>query len=318
MRELHVKTPLIKSDYFSSFLEHNVYLKMESSQVSGSFKIRGIGNLSAKCVENGCKSLIGCSGGNAGIAVAHAAKLLNVSATVFVPETTSQRSIALMKSQGSQVIVKGANYNKALEEAIQESKKPGNALIDAYDHPDIWEGHSTIISEIQEQLNEKPSIVIVPVGGGGLLLGILQGLENAGWTDVPVLAMETLGAHCFNMSVKAGKVIPLENITSIAKTLGARTVPQQLIDSLAKFKIISEVVTDAQAVSSCLHFAANENTVVEPSCGAALASVYCKVLQTLIKDERVHLTDGPAIVIVSGGSGVTLNMLQTWANEMNV
>lgn len=75
------------------------------------------------------------------------------------------------------------------------------------------EGVASVIHESAEQLPEKPSIVVVSVGGGGLLSGVLQGMHNVGWTDVPVVAMETKGADSFNASVQAGELVTLDAIT---------------------------------------------------------------------------------------------------------
>ena len=75
------------------------------------------------------------------------------------------------------------------------------------------EGVATVIHESAEQLPQKPSIVVVSVGGGGLLSGVLQGMHDVGWTDVPVVAMETKGADSFNASVKEGELVTLDAIT---------------------------------------------------------------------------------------------------------
>lgn len=76
---------------------------------------------------------------------------------------------------------------------------------------------ASVIHESAEQLPEKPSIVVVSVGGGGLLSGVLQGMHSVGWTDVPVVAMETKGADSFNASVQAGKLVTLDAITRFVK-----------------------------------------------------------------------------------------------------
>ena len=72
---------------------------------------------------------------------------------------------------------------------------------------------ATIILEAAEQLLEKPSMVVVSVGGGGLMSGVLQGMHNVGWTDVPLVAMETKGADSFDAAVQAGELVTLDAIT---------------------------------------------------------------------------------------------------------
>lgn len=75
------------------------------------------------------------------------------------------------------------------------------------------EGVATVIHESAKQLQEKPGMVVVSVGGGGLLSGVLQGMHDVGWTDVPLVAMETKGAHSFDAAIQAGKLVTLDAIT---------------------------------------------------------------------------------------------------------
>ena len=90
----------------------------------------------------------------------------------------------------------------------------------------IWEGHGTIVDELKQDLKGvKPSLIICSVGGGGLMLGILNGLKRNGGDDVPVLAMETNGADSLNTSIKAGTIVTLDSIRSIAKSLGNTAAP---------------------------------------------------------------------------------------------
>ena len=74
-------------------------------------------------------------------------------------------------------------------------------------------GHSSIIKEAKEQLPYQPDVVIVSVGGGGLLNGILEGMWEVGWQDVPCVAMETHGANCLNAALKEGAQVTLPDIT---------------------------------------------------------------------------------------------------------
>ncbi|XP_049785214.1 L-serine dehydratase/L-threonine deaminase-like [Schistocerca cancellata] len=313
---LHCQTPLKKVDVLSQYLPgRDVYLKMESSQVTGSFKMRGIGCRARKAVENGCTHLLSCSGGNAGLATAEAARLLSVPCTAVVPQTTTQRMISRIQEKGATVICHGDNFNTAQRKAFElVNEIEGSVYVSPYDHPDIWEGCTTVVRELSSEMPERPAVIVASVGGGGLLTGILDGLKEVGWQDVPVLAMETYGAHCFNLSMKASQIVAMEKITSIATSLGARTVTEGLMERVPHFKVISEVVEDKAAVQSCLKFAELENVVVEPACGATLAALYSGILSRLDSEHR--LPPGPAVLIVCGGTGVTLDQLQTWATQL--
>ncbi len=154
----------------------------------------------------------------------------------------------------------------------------------------------------------KPGAIVVAVGGGGLLCGLLAGLHQVGWKEVPVLAVETAGAASLAASVQAGRLVTLDRITSIATTLGARTVAGEALAWTQRHKIFPWIVTDRAAVEACLRFADEQRVLVEPACGAALASVYgrAKPLEDL----------APIVVIVCGGAGVNLELLDKWKKKV--
>jgi len=294
-------------------------MKMENCQASGSYKIRGIGQLARKLKEEGCQQFMTSSGGNAGVAASYASKALGIPCTVFVPESTQPACVNLIRDNGAQVKIVGSTYNAAEEIALKEAEKQGCGFLHPYNHPEVWAGNSTLVKELKVQLPSKPSTIVLSVGGGGLLLGVIKGLERVGWQDVPVVAMETFGADCFNLSVKANKIVALDTITSVAKCLGARTVAPHLLEILPEFSIFSEVVPDAQAILSCIKFADDERTLVEPGCGATLAAVYCGVLKKLQAEGYLpDLASGPIVVIVCGGNGASLSLFQEWAARFNV
>lgn len=319
-RPLHIVTPLLRSAALAKHLPmcKNVYLKMENCQISGSFKIRGFGLQCQKLKQEGCQRLVVASSGNTGLAVASASQMIGIPCTVFVPENSPLVSAERLQQNGAQVVVKGADFSAAAMFAQQEAKKPGASYVNPMD-PRVWAGHSTVVDELVIQLSDKPSVIVAAVGDGGLLTGVLKGLERAGWQDVPVVAMETVGTHCFNLSVTAKKMIVLDKITSVATCLGNSAVNPHLLNILSQFNVISEVVTDAQAITSCIKFADDEYTIVEPGCGASLASVYCGVLTRLHAEGKLpHLESRPAVIIVCGGRSVSLHLLQDWAKQFNV
>lgn len=75
------------------------------------------------------------------------------------------------------------------------------------------EGHTSLVKELEQDLREKPGAIVLSVGGGGLLNGVVEGLRRAGWADVPIVAMETMGAHSLNAAMKAGELVTLPEIT---------------------------------------------------------------------------------------------------------
>ncbi len=303
MQPTYVVTPLWESQPLSKALGVPVLLKMESFQPTGSFKARGMGTACRAAAERGARRVICSSGGNAGYSVAFAGRQLGLAVTVVVPESTSSRARELILSEGAELLIHGASWDDAHAFALELARSEQAAYIHPFDDPEIWSGHATMIREIAEQ-GSKPGAVVVSVGGGGLLCGLIEGLHAVGWTDVPVLAVETKGADSFAAAVQAGHLVTLDRITSVATTLGARTVAPQALEWTRHHPITPWVVSDRAAVNACLRFADDHRVLVEPACGAALAAAY----------ERAQPLEGrsPVVIIVCGGAGVTRDLLDHW------
>lgn len=317
---LHIVTPTVESNVLSDILGHRCVLKLEVLQPSGSFKLRGIGHhCQAAVAKRGCTHLVSSSGGNAGLAVAYCGRKMRIPVTVIVPQTTSSLIQEKLKSEGAIVEVHGAAWDEAHARAMAIAKEPGHELIHPFDHPEIWEGHASMVPELVGYLQgQRPAAVITVVGGGGLLSGLMAGMESAGWKDVPVLACETAGAASFQAAMQAGSLITLPAITSIANTLGAKTVAKQALECAKRYDIHSYVMSDAQAVSACLRFADEHRILVEPACGAALAAGYQKADELIRLLPESPSDDHPIVFIVCGGSGVSLQKLQEWKDKFNL
>ena len=238
---LHIETPLIESVALSQRVEGNVYLKMEALQPSGSFKLRGIGHACQKYLSEGAKEFICSSGGNAGIAVAYSGRKLGVPVTVIVPKTTSQRSIEMIKQEKAKVIVRGETWQEAHDFALELSVE-NSVYIHPFDNPLLWSGHATLIDEVRKS-KLLPDVVILSVGGGGLLCGIIEGLQRNDMANIPILAVETIGADSLSKSLKAGRHLEIEDIKSIATSLGAKKVAKAAYESCYKHKVVSHVQT---------------------------------------------------------------------------
>jgi len=197
----------------------------------------------------------------------------------------------------------------------EAGKDPNYAFVHPYDNPAIWEGHSVIVEEIQDDLKgRRPACIAMSVGGGGMLMGILLGMEKAGWKDVPILALETEGCECFHLSLKEGRIVDVEP-RSIAKTLGCRTPAPKLMEKVKEFNIISHVVPDSLAATGCVQLADDHGLMVEPSCGVTVSSVYSQLLPGIMEDQGYDSKAGPLVLIMCGGSDITLDILQSYRDK---
>ncbi|XP_022067212.2 serine dehydratase-like [Acanthochromis polyacanthus] len=317
----HVNTPLLECMRMSKRLGIPVYLKMENSQPSGSFKIRGIGHLCQQLARQS-KGVVCASGGNAGVAAAYAARKMGVPSTIVIPSSSPQLVVQRLQDEGATVKIAGKVWDDANAEALRLAETEGLTYVPPFDHPLLWQGHSSVITEVAASLGPgvKPGAVLVAVGGGGLLCGIIQGLKNVGWMDVPVVAMETVGADCFNAALKAGKLVTLDDITSEAKCLGAKTACKQAFEysQSSELNIISELVTDQQALQAVQTFLDEERVLVEMACGAALAAVYSGLIGRLQDEGRLPTLSGPLVVIVCGGGSINLEELSSLKHKLHV
>lgn len=292
-----IETPFVPSEPLARAAGRPVWLKLENTQPSGSFKLRGMGHACERAVQRGATQLVSSSGGNAGYAVAWAGRRLGVSVTVVVPRRTSPTMRARIEAEGAAVVVHGEVWDDAHAHA---QTLPG-VLVHPFDHPDCWEGHASLVHEMARQ-GPRPGLIVVAVGGGGLLTGVLQGMDAVGWSDVPVLAMETHGTASLGAAMKAGRPVTLPGIEGVALTLGARQVCDEAFEAVGRHKVAVRSVSDAAAVDAVGRFLDDHRMLVEPACGAALAPVYAGDVEG----------EGPVAVIVCGGAGATREALAGW------
>eukprot|EP00076_Gallus_gallus_P003074 NP_001185572.1 serine dehydratase-like [Gallus gallus] len=317
-KPFHIVSPLLESLPLSRAAGTQVYMKLENVQPTGSFKIRGVGHLCQEAARKGCQRFVCSSGGNAGMAAAYAARKLGLPATVVVPTSTSPSTVHRLEELGATVEIYGKVWDEANQRALVLAQNKGWASIHPFDHPLMWQGHASLVLELKDALDTKPDAIVLAVGGGGLLAGVVAGLQQVGWLDVPIIAAETWGAHSFHAALKAGHLITLPDITSVAKCLGAKTVSARALQCAQEIQVISEVVEDAEAVRAVESFLDDERMLVQPACGAALALLYSGRLQQLQRDGHLRTPLGRVVVVVCGGSSMTAALLRDLKNQLGL
>lgn len=300
---LHVETPLIESRPLGAAAGRKVWLKLEALQPPGSFKLRGVGHACETYKARGARRFVSSSGGNAGLAVAYAGRLLKIPVTVVVPETTTERAKELLRMENAEVVVRGASWQEANDFA-HSLTGDADAFIHPFDDPLLWHGHATLIDETSRE-GLRPDAVVLSVGGGGLLSGVVEGLRRNGLRDVPVVAVETEGAASFREALKAGRAVELERITSVATSLGAKRVCEQALRWSEEHPVRSVVLSDRSALAACERFLADHRILVEPACGVSLAAVYENVPELE--------SFGTVLIVVCGGATATVEQIKDWA-----
>ncbi len=283
-----VRTPL-------RFVEPlNAYLKLESLQPTAAFKLRGaytaIRRMSYDVRRGG---VITYSSGNHGQAVAYAAQLVGVRAVVVMPETAPAVKVAGVKKWGGEVVFAGRTSDDRQRAAEDIAAGDGLAVVPPFDHPDIVAGQATVGLEIAEQLPDVRTVV-VPVGGGGLIAGVVTGLAAAG-SRALVWGVEPAGAPKLKRSLEAGRPVRLERTASIADgliTLSVGAVPFAQL-AAQRDRVAGVALVEDDALREAVHFLWQHcHLAVEPSGAATTAAV---------RSGAVHPVP-PTVLVVSGGN----------------
>jgi L-serine/L-threonine ammonia-lyase len=239
------------------------------------------------------------------LAVAYVGRKLAVPVTVVVPVTTTDRAKELLCLEGADVVVHGPSWQEANNHALSLVGS-SDAFIHPFDDPLLWEGHATVIDEVV-QSGLKPDAVVVSVGGGGLLCGVAEGLRRNGQQHVKIIAVETEGAASFHTAIKAGRLVQLDHITSIATSLGAKQVCERAFRWSIERSIQSVLISDQNALSACERFLADHRVLVEPACGASLALAY---------ENSPSLKDSETVLVIAcGGAAATIDQIRAWAKR---
>ena len=264
VRKVTQETKLVYSDFYSAQTGNKVYFKPENMQLTGAYKLRGAYyKISTLSDEERAKGLITASAGNHAQGVAYAAKCFGVKAVIVMPTTTPLIKVNRTKGYGAEVVLYGDVYDEACEKAYELAKENGYTFIHPFDDPAVATGQGTIAMEI---IKELPVVdyILVPVGGGGLATGVstLAKLLNP---KIKVIGVEPEGANCLQESVKAGKVLTLDHVSTIADGTAVKTPGSRIFPYLQKNLDDIITVPDEELVVAFLDMVENHKMVVENS-----------------------------------------------------
>jgi threonine dehydratase len=291
------RTPLTPSATLSERLHTNVYVKLEIFQKTGSFKVRGAFNkaLSLGPEERG-RGIVAVSGGNHAQAVAYVARALGLKSLILMPEGTPSNYVEATRGYGAEVKF-AANARAAFAE-VEQYEKDGWAYIHPFDDPLVMAGAGTIGLEILDDVPQATD-VIVSIGGGGLMGGIATAVKSLK-PGVKVWGVETEGADCMSQSLAAGKIVTLDTITSVARTLGA-PAPSERTFEMAKTLLESiTVVPDSEAISALRIILERLKILTEPAASCTLAAAL------RLKD---HFSSDRHVILVLCGGNMPLDDL---------
>lgn len=231
--ELARETPLDLADRLSARTGRSVRIKREDLQPTFSFKIRGAYNkLASLSPSRGRHGIVAASAGNHGQGVALAAARLGYPAAIVMPQTTPRIKVEAVAALGAEVILHGDSYDDALAEALRQREARQAVFAPPYDDPDVIAGQGTVAVEILRQHPEPIDAIFVPVGGGGLLAGVLAYTK---WLrpETAVIAVEPEDAACLGAALEAGRPVPLDHVGLFADGAAVRQIGDE------PFRIVS-------------------------------------------------------------------------------
>lgn len=265
-------TPLAPAPPLRGDLAPQLTLKLENLQVTGSFKARGaFNNLLQLDAASRKRGIVAASGGNHGLAVAYAAHRLGIPATIFIPATAAPDRAARIAVWGVRLVQVGENYDEAEAAAVRFANDEGLPNIHPFDIDGTLQGTGTLGLELLDDVPDA-DLVLIAIGGGGLMAGMSAALKQRR-PDLHIVGVEPVGAPSMTVSMKAGHVVTLDRVRTIATTLAPRAVSQRTLD-LAR-ACVNEIVlvTDIEMVAAMRWLWTECNQLVEPSGAAVIAAL---------------------------------------------
>ncbi|MDD1673658.1 MAG: threonine ammonia-lyase [Methanomicrobiales archaeon] len=287
-----IRTPLIYSPTFSSMCEAPVYLKLETLQRAGSFKIRGAMNkVLCHRAEIGPEGVVTASGGNHAQGVAVAAQTAGVSATIVMPESAPLSKQEATRHYGAEVIIHGKNLQESLEYA-QHLEKRGALFIHPYDDPEVIAGQGSISLEIYKDLPETDHI-IVPVGGGGLISGIAIAAKEL-FEQVQIIGVQAAACPSMYRAYYSGRVEEISSEISIADGIAVKTPGEITLSYVHRFVDNMLLVTEDQ-IAEAMRLLLERKKVIAEGAGATPLAALLTGTIPLKKENTI-------VLIISGGN----------------
>jgi len=290
-------SPCQLSHHLSEHTGLPVYLKLENLQRTGSFKERGaLNKLLCLSEEERSRGVIAASAGNHAQGVAYHSTRLGVRSQIVMPQATPLIKVVSTRNFGAEVILHGANYDEACDEALRRRAADGYTFIHPFDDPEVIAGQGTIGLELLDQVPDLEAVV-VPIGGGGLISGIACALKESN-PKIRVIGVEPEKLPSMLRAREAGQPVTIAPQATIADGIAVRRAGDVTLPLVSRY--VDEIVTvdDEEIASAILMLLEQEKTLAEGAGAAALASLLQS--KTNLRHRRT------AVLVCGGNIDVTL------------
>jgi len=287
------RTTLKHSHFFSSLCGGEVYLKLENTQTSNAFKIRGAFNkmlhLTSKEKQRG---VVTPSSGNHGLAVAIAAEKLNLAAKIIVPEAAPRKKIDKIKKYNVELIIYGKEWDEAEQKALDLACKEGITYVSSYNDPLVIAGQGTIGLEILEEFPEV-EVVLVPVGGGSLISGIATAIKDRN-QEIKVIGVQSKASPVMYESLKAGKIVKMRIESSIADGLSGGIEQGSITFEIAQKNVDEIILVKEETIKEAIRLLWEKDNQVVEGAGA--------VGPAALIENRAQFKNKKVVAVISGGN----------------
>jgi len=298
----HIRqTPLEHSPFLSRLTRGDVYLKLENTQITGSFKLRGAVNklLSLSDEERACE-IVTASTGNHAAATAWSLARFGIAGTIYVPNTASPAKIENLRRLGANLEFFGDDCVDTEIFARRTAEESGRVFVSAYSDPKIIGGQGTIGIELEREL-DGIDVVVAPIGGGGLIGGI-AGYLKAKRPALTVIGCQPQNSAAIYESVKAGKIVEVESLPTLSDGTAGGLEPGAITFELCRDLVDEYVLVREEEIAEAIRSLIDTHSLLVE--GAAALSV-----AALQKDAARF--EGQRVVLILSGARISLDTLRS-------
>ena len=282
-----VPTPLVRT----TLDDREAWLKLESLQPTGSFKVRGA--LAALGAARDAGRIVTASAGNHALGVAWASRRLGIPATIVVAETAAPVKIAKLRALGADLVIHGPSYDEAEAHGIALGSEAGSHYLSPYNDPDVIAGQGTVLDEILARLpaDGRPVTLVVPVGGGGLLAGIALRAAEVPDRAIRLIGVEAAASQAVSSSVRAGRTVTIPIGKTIADGLSGNVEPGSVTVDIIRDHAIPFVAVHEDEIRGAVRWLVEaQGLVAEGSAATSIAAVRTQVMPD----------DGHVVALITG------------------
>jgi threonine dehydratase len=298
IRESIYLSPCAFSETFSRLTGNSVFLKLDNLQKTGAFKERGaLNKLLTLSREERSSGVIAASAGNHAQGVAYHAGKRGIRAQICMPLTTPLIKVSSTRSYGAEVVLHGANYDEACEEAVRRSQQEGLTFVHAFDDDAVIAGQGTLGIELVQQHSDI-EVIVVPIGGGGLIGGIACAVKETN-PKVRIIGVQTSRLPSMKVALAEGKPVTLNAAATVADGIAVRRAGDRTLPLVRKY--VDEIVTvdEEEIANAILLLLEREKTLAEGAGAAGLAALV---------NHKVAST-GKRVAVVIGGGNIDVTLL---------